>query len=146
MRQLLTIGSLLVLTGVLSAGEKKLMHCFAFTTVKEATAADWKAFQAATDALPKKMPGVVTHVWHGKLRSPLGQFSVDDATGKKLRAGEKDVPGTVNRSAREYGVCMEMADEAALKTYADHAAHKEWVGVYSKVRVEDTTTFDILGQ
>ena len=146
MRQLLIIGSLLALTGILSAGEKKLMHCFAFTTIKEATPADWKAFQAATDALPKKMSGVVTRVWHGKLRSPLGIFSVDDATGKKLRAGEKNVAGTANRNVREYGVCMEMADEAALKTYAGHAAHKEWVDVYSKVRVEGTTTFDIIGQ
>ena len=146
MRQSLIIGSLLVLTGVLTAGEKKLMHCFAFTTIKQATPADWKAFQAATDALPKKMPGVVTRVWHGKLRSPLGQFSVDDATGKKLRAGEKNVQGTANRSAREYGVCMEMPDEAGLKAYAAHAAHKEWVAVYSKVRVEGTTTYDIIGQ
>jgi hypothetical protein len=146
MRPLLIIGSLLVMTGVVSAGEKKLMHCFAFTPIKAATPADWKAFQAATDALPKKMPGVVSRVWHGKLRSPLGQFSVDDATGKKLRAGEKNVQGTTNRDAREYGVCMEMADAAALKTYDAHPAHKEWVDVYSKVRVEGTTTFDIIGQ
>jgi hypothetical protein len=27
-----------------SAGEKKLMHCFAWTPVKEATPADWQAF------------------------------------------------------------------------------------------------------
>jgi hypothetical protein len=124
MRKLLLIGSLVALTGVLSAGEKKLMHCFAFTTIKEASAADWKAFQEATDALPKTMSGVVSRVWHGKLRRPL----------------------RVGSDVREYGVCMEMPDEAALKTYASHPAHGAWVKVYEKVRVEGTTTFDILGQ
>ena len=124
MRQALWIGCLFVLTGVLSAGEKKLMHCFTFTTIKEASGADWKAFQAATDALPKTMSGVVSRVWHGKLRRPL----------------------RVGSDVREYGVCMEMPDEAALKAYASHAAHGDWVKVYEKVRVEGTTTYDILGQ
>jgi hypothetical protein len=43
-------------------------------------------------------------------------------------------------------MCIEMKDEAALKAYADHPYHKEWMEVYSKVRVEGTTTYDILGQ
>lgn len=124
MRKLLLIGTLFALTGVLSAGEKKLLHCFAFTVVKEATDADWKAFQAATDALPKKMSGIVSRVWLGKLRRPL----------------------RVASDVREYGVCMEMTNEAALQAYASHAAHAEWVKAYEKVRVEGTTTFDILGQ
>jgi hypothetical protein len=47
---------------------------------------------------------------------------------------------------RKFGVCMEMDDEAALKVYADHAAHKEWEEAYSKVRQPGTTTYDILGQ
>ncbi len=124
MRMVFLLGSLFLLAGLLQAGEKKLMHCFAFTAVKEATDADLKAFQAATDALPKKMPGIVTRIWLGKLRRPLN----------------------VGGEVRQYGVCMEMPDEAALKAYADHPAHKAWVEVYSKVRVEGTTTFDILGQ
>ena len=124
MRKALLVGSLLTISGLLSAAEKKLMHCFAFTSIKEATAADWKAWQSATDALPKKMPGVVTRVWHGKLRRPL----------------------SAGGAVRDYGVCMEMADEAALQTYAKHTAHDEWVKLYEKVRVEGTTTFDILGQ
>jgi hypothetical protein len=41
---------------------------------------------------------------------------------------------------------MEMANEDTLKTYTDHPFHKQWVDVYSKVRVEGTTTFDVLGQ
>lgn len=133
------------LAAPVAAGEKKLMHCFAFTSIDGASEADWAAFRNATDALPKKIPGL-TRVWHGKLRAPLTQITIDGAARKKLGGGEKDVPATVNRVRRDYGVCMEMSDEAALKTYADHPAHAEWVKVYEKVRVYGTTTFDILGQ
>ena len=128
-----------------SAGEKKLMHCFMFTTVESATDAEWKAFQTATDELPGKIPGL-TRVWHGKLRAPLSQFTTDAATRKKLGGGEKDVTGPVNRVNRQYGVCMEMSDEATLKSYSSHPAHADWLKVYEKVRVYGTTTFDILGQ
>ncbi len=143
MAGLLVIGLLLV--GPVSAGEKKLMHCFTFTVIETATADEWKAFQNATDELPGKIPGL-SRVWHGKLRAPLAQFTVDAATRKKLGAGEKDVTGPVNRVNRQYGVCMEMADESVLKTYASHPAHAEWAKVYEKVRVYGTTTFDIIGQ
>jgi hypothetical protein len=135
----------LLIIGPASAGEKKLMHCFAFTVIEGAGDAEWKAFQSATDALPGKIPGL-TRVWHGKLRSPLAQFTTDAATRKKLGAGEKDVTGPVNRLSRQYGVCMEMDDEATLKTYAGHPAHAEWMKVYEKVRQAGTTTFDIIGQ
>lgn len=128
-----------------TAGEKKLMHCFTFTVIEGATDAQWTAFQKATDELPGKIPGL-TRVWHGKLRSPLTLFTTDGETRKKLRDGGKDVAGTVNMVRRQYGVCMEMDDAAALKQYADHPAHAEWVKVYEKVRVYGTTTFDILGQ
>ena len=105
------------------AGEKKLMHCFAFTAIKEATPAQWEAFYKATDAIPSKIPGV-SKVWYGKLARAL---SVGDAE-------------------RQYGVCMEMNDAAALRSYAASSYHKEWLDAYSKVRVEGTTTFNILGQ
>ena len=110
-------------SGIAPAGEKKLMHCFAFAPIESASVAEWRAFYEATDQLPKKIPGI-SHVWYGKLRRPLNGDG-----------GE-----------RKYGVCMEMANEDALKSYADHPFHKEWMNVYSKVRVEGTTTFDILGQ
>lgn len=137
--------ALLLSAGILSAGEKKLMHCFAFTTIDAATDADWEAFYKATDALPGKIPGL-TRVWHGKLRAPLAQFNTDRETSKKLAAGEPKVTGEVTRRVRQYGVCMEMDNEAALKSYTDDAAHSEWVKIYSKVRVAGTTTFDILGR
>ena len=136
---------LFVAAGTLSAGEKGLMHCFAYTVRDNVTDADWQAFYKATDALPGKIPGV-KRVWYGKLLRPLPQFSPDAAGRKKLNAGEKAVTGEVTRQLRQYGVCMEMESEAALKTYADHPAHKEWVAVYDKVRVPGTTTFDIVAQ
>ena len=139
------LATALFIAAPVSAGEKKLMHCFMFTVVETASADEWKAFQQATDELPGKIPGL-SRIWHGKLRNPLGQFTVDAATRKKLGAGEKDVAGPVNRVNRQYGVCMEMADEATLKSYSGHPAHAAWVKVYEKVRVYGTTTFDIVGQ
>jgi hypothetical protein len=138
------VSALFLLAGSSLAGEKKLMHCFYFTPVKDATEADWQAFYKATDALPGQVPGL-TRVWYGKLRSNLTIFNTDGATRKKLAAGEA-ATGPVTPLVREYGVCMELADEAALKTYAAHPAHEKWNAVYSKVRVPGTTTLDILGQ
>ena len=126
------LAGLVLLTGVVSAGEKKLMHCFTFTAVESASDADWQAFFKATDALPDKISGV-NRVWYGKLRSPMTITRVTPA-------------GEVTKVQRQWGVCMEMNDEGALKAYAGHAAHKEWSDVYAKVRVPGTTTFDILGQ
>lgn len=113
----------LLFAGAAPAGEKKLMHCFAFTAVEGATAADWNAFYKATDELPKKIKGL-TRVWYGKLQSPL-------------RTGG---------ATRQYGVCMEMENAEVRKKYGDDPAHAAWDEAYSKVRVEGTTTFDILGQ
>jgi len=133
----------ILISGSLYAGEGKLMHCFYFTVVDGATSADWQAFHEATDALPGKIPGLL-NVWYGKLRRPMRLVTTDRATMKKLRAGESKVTGEVRTISRQYGVCMEMADEAALKVYADHPAHKQWETVYSKVRVPGTTTVDIV--
>lgn len=111
------LAGMLLFSSLGAAQEKKLMHCFFFTPIAEATQADWDAFYKSTYALPGKIPGLTT-VWAGKLRR-----------------------ATANR---EYGVCMEMANEAALKVYADHPAHTDWVKVYEKVRVAGTSTFDII--
>jgi len=115
--------ALLLFSASTHAGEKKLMHCFAFTSVESATDADWQAFYKATDMIPKKIHGV-SHVWYGKLRQPLN----------------------VGGQSRQYGVCMEMDGQDKLKSYTNDPYHKEWIGAYSKVRVEGTTTYDILGQ
>src|SRR5277367_2870608 len=90
----------MLLASVAPAGEKKLMHCFAFTPLKSATQADWSAFYKATDDLPKKIKGV-SRVWYGKLASP---FEAEEMS-------------------RSYGVCMEMTDRAARESYGDDPAH-----------------------
>jgi len=143
-RLLISVACLVVSTGVVSAGEKKLMHCFYFTAVDKASDAEWEAFFKATDALPGKIPGL-SRVWYGKLSRGVGVLGTDRETSKKLAAGEA-ATGPVTRVVRQWGVCMEFADEAALKAYADNPAHKEWMDVYSKVRVYGTNTFDILGK
>jgi hypothetical protein len=144
MRRLLVV-ALLLTPCLMVAGEKKLMHCFVFTPVESATQADWEAFFKATDELPSKIPGL-HRVWYGKLLKPLTIFTTDAETRKKLAGGEKEVTGPVQRVIRQWGVCMEMENEQALKVYADHPAHKAWEQVYFKVRQPGTTTFDILGQ
>ena len=121
MKKFATLALLLAASSV--AGEKKVMHCFAFTPLKTATQADWDAFYRATDDLPKKMKGI-SKVWYGKLDRPFQD-------------------GNMSRS---YGVCMEMTDMAARRAYGNDPAHEAWTKLYSKVRDEPTTTFDIVGQ
>lgn len=139
---------LIVSTSAGWAGEKTVMHCFAWTPVKEATATDWQAFYKASDALPQKIKGI-NKVWYGKLAAPFGQTQIegnpDEATIKKYRAGEP-ITVPVTRAAREYGMCMEMKDAAALKAYDSDPYHKIWTDAYAKIRVDGTTTFNILGQ
>ncbi len=131
-RKLVQFGFLFTVAGLLSgiatAGDKKLMHCFYFTPIAEATQDDWTAFNKASDELPDKIPGL-SKVWRGKLRRPFNAYNSE---------GEKRV--------REYGACMELDDEDALSVYADHPAHTEWVKAYEKVRQRGTTTFDLLGE
>ena len=132
--------------GAAQAGEKGMMHCFAFTPIETATQADWDAFYKETDALPKKIK-TIKMVWYGKLRgNGLGIYQVDPATSKKLIAGEKDVEGKVNRTVRKYGACFLFTGEAALAAYVKDPNHDAWVQAYEKVRVAGTTTYDILGQ
>ena len=143
-----SILTLLVMSaGLVTAAEKTMMHCFAFTPIETATDAEWKAFYAATDALPQNIPAIKM-VWAGKLRGPLATFTVDPETRKKLVAGEKDVASTkTNRVVRSYGGCFAMeGGPDALKAYTAAPYHKVWMAAYEKVRVAGTTTYDILAQ
>lgn len=129
------------------AGEKTLMHCFAWTPVKEATPADWEAFFQASEALPAKIKGI-RRIWYGKLLAPLSQAAIvkmDNQTFKKYFAGDQ-VAGEILRTPREFGMCMEMTGEEALKAYDSDPYHKIWTEAYSKIRVDGTTTFDFVGQ
>jgi|SRR5436190_12579508 hypothetical protein len=147
MRTCLPLFAALLFTTAAHAGEKTLMHCFAWTPIKEATPADWDAFHKASDALPQKIKGL-TKVWYSKLQAPFGVFSLPklDAEGsKKLRAGEP-VTTEVTRTPREYGMCMQFTNADAFKAYDTDPYHKVWTDAYAKVRVEGTTTFNIIGQ
>jgi hypothetical protein len=136
----------LLLTSSAHAGDKKLMHCFAFTSIKEATPAQWDAFFKASDELPKKIKGL-TRVWYGKLVSPLSWYTLgsDPEARKKINAGET-AKIDATRTPRDWGMCMEMKAEATLKAYDTDPYHKVWTEAYSKVRVDGTTTFNIIGQ
>jgi hypothetical protein len=129
------------------AGDKTVMHCFAWTPIKEATQADWDAFYKASDQLPAKIKGI-KRVWYGKLAAPLNQTSlakVEKDDFAKFQAGET-IAAQVKRANREYGMCMEFTDMAAFKAYDDEPYHKIWTDAYAKIRVDGTTTFNILGQ
>jgi hypothetical protein len=143
MRLLQTLAASLLLTsGLAMAGEKGMMHCFAFSVIPSATEADWKAFEEATDAWPSKFKGI-HKVWHGKLRAPLQQFTVNAEASK---GGAAEVDAKAKRLVREHGVCMLMENEGTLKEYTAQPYHKEWMAKYEKVRVAGTTTYDIIAK
>ena len=78
-------GSLLIASTAL-AGEKKLMHCFAFTAQENATPADWDAFYKATNELPKKIKGSARcGMASWQVRSRLANESVSMACAWKWR-------------------------------------------------------------
>jgi len=70
------------------AGEKDVMHCFAFSVVESATPAEWSAFAKATDELPGKIKGL-KRVWHGALANPLNinQVQIVDENARKPKSG-----------------------------------------------------------
>jgi len=139
------LAGLVLSTAASFAAEKTLMHCFAYTPIETASQAEWDAFHKATDALPKKIPGL-KRVWYGKLARPLAQNQLkfaDPEARKKMTADKK---GTAEFTIveRKNGVCMEFTDQAAFDAYGKADAHKTWSDVYSKVRVAGTTTYQIL--
>jgi hypothetical protein len=144
LRSALIVACLLLVVSPAFAGEKKMMHCFLFTAVESASDADWQAFFKATDELPGKIPGL-TKVWYGKLERSFAFLMTDEATRKKLMAGEA-ASGPVTRGQRQWAACMEFADAAALKAYGPHPAHQAWNELYFKVRQPGTHTLDFMGK
>ncbi len=146
--QLVTLAAAVCLVAsTASAGEKSVMHCFAFTVIEKATPAEWEAFTKSTDELPGKIKGL-KKVWHGKLARPLTQYAVSFPDGEARKKFVEAKQGTldVKMVQRQHGVCMEFADEAAFKSYGADPGHGGWAAVYEKVRVAGTTTYQILGQ
>ena len=136
---------LFICASLARAGDKTVMHCFAWTPIKEATQADWDAFYKASDALPKKIKGI-RRVWYGKLAEPLSQAHIVKTPDFKKYTDGETVNADVVRTPREYGMCMEMTSAEALKAYDTDPYHKIWTEAYAKIRVDGTTTFNILGQ
>jgi heme-degrading monooxygenase HmoA len=99
--------------------QKTLVHAFAFQLQEGAGEAQVQQVWAATRKMAAAIPGI-RNVWMGKV----------------LNRGQE----------YQYGVVMEFENQAAVKAYAAHPAHKEWDQVYSKVRVEGTNTLDIQGE
>jgi hypothetical protein len=120
---ILLFGSGWVLGQQKAVTQKGLMHVFAYTSVPAATPQDFDNFKKASAELAGKIPGL-RRIWVGKLRRPL----------------------TIGEAKREYGVAMEFDDEKALDDYAKNPDHDAWVKAYEKVRVEGTTTYDILAE
>lgn len=125
---LLVIGAIVFTAGWLGGQQtantqKTLMHVFAYTPLQGATDQDFANFKKATGDMVGKVRGL-KRVWVGKLRRPLQQGDMK----------------------RVYGVAMEFDDAKALDDYAKDPVHTDWQKVYEKVRVEGTTTLDILGE
>jgi hypothetical protein len=139
-----------VCAGSAFAGEKALMHCFAFSVIEKATPEEWAAFKTETDALPGKIKGL-KRVWHGKLVRPLAynNATIPDEAARKTYMEKKTGTGisaNITRVERQHGVCMEFADLAAFQAYGKDPAHDTWAKAYEKVRIAGTTTYQIQGE
>jgi hypothetical protein len=136
----------MILASGLSAGEKKLMHCFAFNIKPETTQADLDALYKLTDGLPGKVPGL-SKVWRGELINTLAQFQAADADTQKIfGGGQKTGNGNFNRFVRQQAFCMEMKDKETRDSYGKHPAHAEWRTAYDKVIIPGTTTMTFMGK
>jgi hypothetical protein len=146
MNRLATCIAGLTFTAAVSlAGEKTMMHCFAFTPIETASQSDWDVFSKATDELPKKIRGL-KRVWYGKLARPLAQnqLKFNDPEARKKMLAEKKGSTDFTVVERKNGVCMEFDNQKAFEAYGSSEPHKAWVSVYEKVRVPGTTTYQIL--
>lgn len=99
---------------------KSVIHVVTVAWKKDATQAQIQAALDGVQALPQSFKGI-TKVWTKTLK-------IQNAKGVEL--------------PRTHVFVMEFADEAALKSYTDSPAQKEWYKVYLPVR-ESSTTFDI---
>lgn len=100
-RATILLAGIVVLSGIASAGEKALLHCFFFTPIAAATDADWEAYYLATDELPSKIEGL-NKVWVGNLRERA-------AVSQQVKLG------------REHGACFKRATVGVSCPFAQWA-------------------------
>lgn len=100
---------------------------------------------AQTTTAPKTVIHVVTVKWKADTKPEQIQAALDGV--KALPAAYPGITRVWVKSIKVQGdkanaIVMEFADEAALKSYTDSPAQKEWYKVYMPIR-EASTTFDI---
>ena len=100
---------------------------------------------AQTATAPKSVIHVVTVKWKADTKPEQIQAALDGV--KALPAAYPGITRVWVKSIKVQGdkanaIVMEFADEAALKSYTDSPAQKEWYKVYMPIR-EASTTFDI---
>ena len=100
---------------------------------------------SAQTTAPKTVIHVVTVKWKADVTPKQIQAALDGV--KALPAAYSGITRVWIKSIKVQGdkanaFVMEFVDEAALKSYADSPAQKEWYKVYIPIR-EESTTFDI---
>jgi hypothetical protein len=98
---------------------KSVVHVVTLKWKKEATAAQRQQALDGVRVMASKIPGI-RNIWIKTL---------------KVQGPSADMPF-------DAAFVMEFADEAALKAYADHPAHREWEAIYIPIR-ESSRTHDI---
>ncbi len=91
---------------------KSVVHVITVSWKDGTTPEQIKAALDAAQALPAQHAGI-THVWTRVIKNQTDKANI---------------------------IVMEFADEAALKSYADSAAQKEWYKVYMPIRKESRTS------
>ena len=102
-------------------------------------------FSAEPSTSPKSVIHVVTVKWKADATPQQIQAALDGV--KALPASYPGITRVWIKSIKVHGgksnaFVMEFADEAALKSYADSPAQKEWYKVYTPIR-EESASFDI---
>lgn len=100
---------------------------------------------AQSASAPKSIIHIVTVSWKAGTTEAQIQAALDGAAA--LPAKYKGITRVWTKTIKKQGerthaIVMEFADEAALKSYTDSEAQKEWYKVYTPIR-ERSTTFDV---
>jgi hypothetical protein len=102
--------------------EKSIVHVVTLYWADGVTDAQKQKALEGVEGMAKTIPGL-TSVWLKSVK----------------------VQGQIDGHNVQNAFVMEFKDEAALKAYADHPAHKAWEEEYTKVRGE-SRTFDITNE
>lgn len=129
LKKILLLSSLILVVAIVAfaAGQKmaaknkfglpnSLLHVVTVRWKADSTEAQRKAALEGVKTMAAKTPGI-KNIWLKTV---------------KVQGGDSDKPYNAV-------FAMEFVDEAALKAYASHPAHDEWMKVYGEVRDESRT-------